>query len=51
MTDDLDCVVRHTLTDGRYRRAALADGRSCVSAALDPALPGVEDKAVWTCDR
>jgi hypothetical protein len=34
-----------------YRLAALADGRRCVSVALDPALPGVDAPAAWACDR
>ncbi|MDD2804013.1 MAG: hypothetical protein PHV33_00530 [Elusimicrobiales bacterium] len=34
-----------------YRLASLADGRRCVSVALDPALPGVEESAAWACDR
>ncbi|MDO8804781.1 MAG: hypothetical protein Q7R35_10120, partial [Elusimicrobiota bacterium] len=34
-----------------YRLARLADGRQCVSVALDPALPGVEEAAAWACDR
>ena len=34
-----------------YRMARLADGRKCVSVALDPALPGVEEAAAWACDR
>lgn len=34
-----------------YRLARLADGRSCVSVALDPALPGVQESAAWACDR
>lgn len=34
-----------------YRRAVLEDGRVCVSAALDPALPGLEESAAWACDR
>ncbi len=34
-----------------YRLAELADGRRCASAALDPALPGLEESAAWACDR
>lgn len=34
-----------------YRRARLADGRDCVSVALDPALPGLEQSAAWACAR
>ncbi len=34
-----------------YRLAKLADGRRCVSVALDPALPGLETAAAWACDR
>lgn len=34
-----------------YRLARLADGRTCVSVALDPALPGIEENAAWACDR
>jgi len=34
-----------------YRLARLADGSNCVSVALDPALPGVEEAAAWACDR
>ena len=34
-----------------YRLARLADGRRCVSVALDPALPGLQEAAAWTCDR
>jgi len=34
-----------------YRRARLADGRDCVSVALDPTLPGWEDADAWTCGR
>jgi len=34
-----------------YRLAELADGRHCVSASLDPALPGLEAKEDWACDR
>ena len=34
-----------------YRLAKLADGRNCVSVALDPALPGLEENAAWACDR
>jgi hypothetical protein len=34
-----------------YRRARLADGRDCVSVALDPALPGLAQSAAWACAR
>ena len=34
-----------------YRLARLADGRRCVSVALDPALPGREQDEAWACDR
>jgi hypothetical protein len=34
-----------------YRRASLADGRTCVSAAMDPSLPGLEETVAWACDR
>ena len=34
-----------------YRLATLADGRRCVSVALDPSLPGVQEAAAWACDR
>ena len=34
-----------------YRLARLADGRECVSVALDPTLPGWEDQGAWTCGR
>lgn len=34
-----------------YRRALLEDGRSCVTAAADPALPGSEQKPAWACGR
>jgi hypothetical protein len=34
-----------------YRLARLADGRQCVSAALDPALPGLEQNDAWACGR
>ncbi|PIU17886.1 MAG: hypothetical protein COT18_11715 [Elusimicrobia bacterium CG08_land_8_20_14_0_20_59_10] len=34
-----------------YHLARLADGRRCVSLSLDPALPGFEESAVWSCDR
>ena len=34
-----------------YRLALLDDGRRCVSVALDPTLPGVEESAAWACDR
>ncbi|MBI4349972.1 MAG: hypothetical protein HY550_00890 [Elusimicrobia bacterium] len=34
-----------------YRLARLADGRNCVSVALDPALPGVQESVAWACAR
>jgi len=34
-----------------YRLARLADGQTCVSVALDPALPGLEEAAAWACGR
>jgi hypothetical protein len=34
-----------------YLLAKLSDGRQCVSVALDPTLPGWEDKDAWTCGR
>jgi hypothetical protein len=32
-----------------YRLAQLADGRECLSVALDPTLPGWEDAEAWIC--
>ncbi|MBI5239754.1 MAG: hypothetical protein HY926_04720 [Elusimicrobia bacterium] len=32
-----------------YRLAQLADGRECISVALDPTLPGWEDEGAWLC--
>jgi len=34
-----------------YRQALLSDGRRCVSVALNPALPGLQEAAAWACDR
>lgn len=34
-----------------YSLARLADGRTCVSVALDPTLPGLEETAPWACSR
>ena len=34
-----------------YRLAILSDGRRCVSVALDPALPGMQESAAWTCGK
>jgi hypothetical protein len=32
-----------------YRLARLADGRECLSVALDPTIPGWEDSGAWVC--
>jgi hypothetical protein len=53
--DDFEAAFRFDPAAGFlnrwYRLARLADGRSCVSVSLDPALPGAGESPDWACAR